>query len=575
MSHYNLLDESWIKVIHKDTGETHTLSLIELFNQAGQYTDLAGESAIQDFSVFRLLLATLHTVFSRFDSKGEPYLNLEMGDRYTQLSEIDEDDQEEYEDDLRQTWVDLWESKQFPGILNDYLEAWRDSFYLLSDSKPFFQVTEAALNSVETVKGAKPTVKEYKNIRGDMYESSNKDRILADITGTEDVKNAVNLDELTRWVLTYQGYSNTADKSTMYKEDTTGNVKSGTYGWLYSIGGVYLKGDTLFDTLMLNLVLVHPEEQYRFNIQKPYWEYSELEWLQKLSSGNNPDNLAELYTYWGRLIYIESTLREGDILGTDGKTMRVIKALKLDNIDYFLEPMTVYQYDKKEESYRPRQYKHSEKFWQHMGRVYLGVESGRKPGIIDYYHTLPEDLGLGTLTVQSVGAINDGNATSWSIKDIYNQSIIIKEGISRDIDDEGWIVRINDEVGIISKLIGFNYGLYVKKLYLIRGFGDKNLKNQIEPKQERVYQIVDEYFQEWIYSIQNEDSKDSKVQEWRETLKRILYKVVQEDLKPLRSQDYRMVEVKKSGRKGDTEEVNIATLVNLFLATVNRTLGGS
>ena len=67
---FNLLDEPWIKVMKRD-GTIDEVSILTVFEQAHLYTDLAGELATQNVAVLRLLLAVLHTVFSRVDEHGE------------------------------------------------------------------------------------------------------------------------------------------------------------------------------------------------------------------------------------------------------------------------------------------------------------------------------------------------------------------------------------------------------------------------------------------------------------------------------------------------------------------------
>ena len=71
MPRYNLLDEKWIQVASKDAVEK--ISIKELFAGAAKYKELAGDMKTQDFAVMRVMLAILHTVFSRFDSKGYKY----------------------------------------------------------------------------------------------------------------------------------------------------------------------------------------------------------------------------------------------------------------------------------------------------------------------------------------------------------------------------------------------------------------------------------------------------------------------------------------------------------------------
>lgn len=67
---FNLLDEPWIRVIDGDCN-VHEVSLVGLFEQTHNYKDLCGELPTQDFAMLRLLLAVLHTVFSRYDEDGD------------------------------------------------------------------------------------------------------------------------------------------------------------------------------------------------------------------------------------------------------------------------------------------------------------------------------------------------------------------------------------------------------------------------------------------------------------------------------------------------------------------------
>lgn len=139
MSRFNLLDEPWLSVVVDDKGSTKEVSLLDLFINAHQYKDLAGDTKTQDFAVLRVLLAVLHTVFSRFDADGNPYDYLEIDERFRQIEEVEEDDIDKYEEDLYDTWTNLWEQGKFPEIISQYLEKWRDRFYLFDDDYPFFK----------------------------------------------------------------------------------------------------------------------------------------------------------------------------------------------------------------------------------------------------------------------------------------------------------------------------------------------------------------------------------------------------------------------------------------------------
>lgn len=61
---FNLLDEPWIRVMMADC-TIQEVSLTQALTHAHTFTALAGELPTQDVAILRLLLAVLHTVFSR------------------------------------------------------------------------------------------------------------------------------------------------------------------------------------------------------------------------------------------------------------------------------------------------------------------------------------------------------------------------------------------------------------------------------------------------------------------------------------------------------------------------------
>ena len=163
MSRFNLLDEPWISVVYDEKGTTKEVSLQELFINAHQYKDLAGDTKTQDFAVLRVLLAVLHTVFSRFDADGNVYEYLAVDERFKQIEPVEESNIADYQDDLYDTWIALWESGKFPDIVNHYLEKWRDRFYLFDEEYPFFQVRKEDI-AADRISKAKASSISGKNI---------------------------------------------------------------------------------------------------------------------------------------------------------------------------------------------------------------------------------------------------------------------------------------------------------------------------------------------------------------------------------------------------------------------------
>ena len=151
MSKFNLLDEPWIAVIDHQ-GITRELSLLDFFAQAHLYRDFAGDTKTQDFAVMRMLLAVLHTVFSRFDATGKPYPYLRLDERYKPSQPVEPSNKDDYEECLYYTWLDLYKSGKFPAIISQYLEKWRDRFYLFDEQYPFFRLNNQISSPVNLIK---------------------------------------------------------------------------------------------------------------------------------------------------------------------------------------------------------------------------------------------------------------------------------------------------------------------------------------------------------------------------------------------------------------------------------------
>lgn len=129
---FNLIDEPWIKVVLPD-GHVEEKTIRDIICKAHQFRGLAGEMAAQDIAILRLLVAIVHTVFSRVDETGLP----------SQVAEVQE---------CISRFKSLWELGKFPGRpVEDYLNQWRDRFWLFHPDRPFYQVPRAAIGTRNTV----------------------------------------------------------------------------------------------------------------------------------------------------------------------------------------------------------------------------------------------------------------------------------------------------------------------------------------------------------------------------------------------------------------------------------------
>lgn len=232
---FNLIDEPWIAVINKESGDNLLLSLRDVFEKAPTLSQLAGDSKTQDFAVLRLLLAILQTVYSRMDASGQAYDQVDLTERYQQIKDVDEFDEDDYVQSLEETWQLIWEEGEFSEAVNDYLEAWYDRFYLFDDQYPFFQVTQADI-AEDKISKSKASSIQAKNINRTISESGNKIALFSPSYGEN--KELLWADQVARWLLTFQGYSGLSDKVIFGKEKYKASK-----GWLFDIGGLYLGGE--------------------------------------------------------------------------------------------------------------------------------------------------------------------------------------------------------------------------------------------------------------------------------------------------------------------------------------------
>lgn len=529
MGRYNLLDEDWIPVLIDESGESKKVSLIDLFENSHKYISLACDTKTQEFAVFRFLLAITQTVFSRFNYLGQAYDFIELDDRYKQIENVDEDNAEEYEEVLIETWQKLYEKGSFPDIVIDYLEKWRDRFYLFDDEYPFYQVCEDEISIEYTNKN--PGRISGKNINRRISESNNKLALFSPKNEIDNNKEMLKYDEIVRWLLTFQGYTGLSDK-TIFGEEKYKASK----GWLFDIGGVYLSDNNLFVTLLINTILFD-DRNYFLNKQKPCWEYTSKEIINKKLNNTRPDNLAELYTDWSRAVNIDSEINEENPF-----FMSVVKLPEIEHVELFLEPMTIWKKNNTGESkdrYTPRKHPINQSIWRSFGNIVLPDEKRDiTPGVIKWYKNMISRYINHSITINTVSMQDDGNATSWVPVNEIIDTLNVNQILIIDDVDGGWVERITNTIDLTKKVVSLTFRRFLADISLIRNYESASF---VDKNVEELYFLIDAPFREWISSIDFDDSKDEKVIYWKKELKLIVEKKTEEIISQATSRDYRGV----------------------------------
>jgi len=540
---FNLVTGPWIKVLDRNTNLEKTVSLLELFDNAQQYRQLTGDMRSQDLAVLRLLLAILTTVYSRFDASGDMYDWLVVKELATNRLGVNQElfDEDDIEDDLLETWQDLYQSGKFSEIVGAYLKEYQARFDFFGD-RPFYQVTsqnyDALVPEGKRIATGKGQVA-VKQLNRRISESGNKPAIFAPKSGR--FKNEMALDELVRWVVTYQNFTGVTDKTKILTDEKFSN--SG--GWLYRISPVFVEGKSLFETLMLNLVLVDAgNDATNYAVQKPVWEYASIqEYIDERKKMEVPDNLAELYTTWTRLLHIEWDNNDDPTIFSAGVPM-----FEADNA--FIEPMTTWRFDKKTNNYRPALKSLRSlgiSMWRNFGQ-YVKVNQAddiHEPGIVVWLRLLKdkEKIAYGKpLLLNSVGLIGDGNATSQLPAFEFADDMRMQADVLFDPEiQENWPTRIEDVIST-TQAIGTDYYHFVSDIGKIRNVEVRQFAGKMSAK---FYDRLNEPFKAWLQDLTGHDDREAKIKLWKQELSRILMMAVDEVMQSSSSRDITGIPDKK------------------------------
>ncbi|MFL0503360.1 type I-E CRISPR-associated protein Cse1/CasA [Kocuria rhizophila] len=300
---FNLLREPWVKVRHLD-GAVSEVGLLELYERAEDFTDLAGESPTQDQAVFRVLEAILvralrdHAFFAPHS-------------------------------DVVATWQTVQGAPELGELVNAYLLKHEPRFDLFDPVAPFFQVAD-----LRTAKGEHPDASVLIPDVGPGLFS----------TSTAEAGSRLPTAVAARWLVCAQAYDPSGIKSGAVGDP---RVKGGRgypigTGWAGAIGSVQLLGPTLRDTLVLNLpveAVVADHEVVEADL--PPWEREPGGAAPRSEEEVLPCGVVDVMTWQQRRIRLFPS--------PDGKHVQgalICNGDKLQRANNFVDPTTGYRYSK-------------------------------------------------------------------------------------------------------------------------------------------------------------------------------------------------------------------------------------
>lgn len=496
---FNLLDEPWI-IVKTKTNETKTWSILELFEHAHEAQELAGELPTQDIAIMRLLLAIMHGAFVT--------------------------DEIETADDAIDLWTSMWEEKQFRfDEIKAYLETYHDRFWLFHPTQPFYQSAHIKQNmdSYKEAKGKKvsPEIK-WKTVArlvGDLFQSDNKARLFPMRTGKE--QEYLTYAEAARWLLHLNGFDDNSAKTPVPKGP----------GYLAQLGLLYAKGRNLFETLMLNFVLVDDRDEVFADgdeDSKAYWEKPIYETIEQEIS--QPRAQKDLLTMQSRRIFLR-------------REQGVVTGYLLTMGDYFAkdasllnETMTVWSEDKIR-GFLPKEHQLKCQIWRDFSSL-LGMNvdtKSKQPGVIHWLQLLDDEIEeIKPLHICITGTKYKWQSPAWQFVDYIQDSLAINASLL-DKMNEVWIQEIVKLLVRTENAVR-SFGNFATNLAEVSG--DSLQENSLKKKQEirkaaeeEGYYHLDQVFRRWLRCIApDKDELEKRTAEWLSIAKKTLLQLAQEEL---------------------------------------------
>lgn len=381
---FNLLTEKWIPVITLDTGQREEVSLQDVFRRAHHFKEVYDSSPVITISLYRLLLAILYRSY-----------------RFSEM-------------EFNEKWLSLWQSQCFDDKpIADYLNRFANHFYLFHHEFPFFQIAGCE-------------VVEKKTVNKQEIHVPNPDSILRLITEAPDgggptlfdhrmytEPQHVTLAETARLLVAAQGFGTSASQTGRVRFSESGvpiNPSGRMMGICLNGATVWLEGDTLFETLMLNFSDYESPDD-----DMPPWECKDA--VQQMQSSwrtpRVPKGRVQRFTWQGRALRLllpevhSENLVVSEVYYTQGdKYMQMID-----------DPMKVVITTDKDSYVRMNREKAS---WRdaHSLLSLQHRQSGRPAAAIRFvsdligYGDIPETLKHRRFTLHVAGLVNDPQAVA-------------------------------------------------------------------------------------------------------------------------------------------------------------------
>lgn len=479
---FSLLDEAWIPALD-NRGRCRDLSLREMFDQAGEVRMIACELPTQTFAILRLALAILHRATDGPSDEA--------------------------------AWLALWRDRRLPAAdISDYLGEFRDRFDLLHPEQPFYQVADLRASN-DGPYGLERLIADVPN--GLQFLTTRAGAGMASITPAE----------AARWLVHCQAYDPSGIKTgavgdARVKSGKGYPIGAGSLGWL---GGVYLEGATLLETLLLNLVPVAPAWQRADERDAPVWERAPQSSAEESDTTRGPFGLLSLYTWQSRRVRLF-----GDAIAITGAM--VSNGDRLDWQDrQLLEPMSVWGRSAPREReqkvipvYLPRPHDHGRALWRGLQTL---LPAPPQPGAEPPQRLSPMVLQrLARLTVTEV-VEPDFRVRTRAVSISYGaKQAVIDEVFSDALTMNVLLLVDQSELRVTAIDAAADAETAVNVLRrladnLARAAGSRDQDSgEAERAAERAYAVLDHAFRNWLAGLGPDSEPATERAAWQRLVRR-------------------------------------------------------
>mgnify|MGYP000844415678 FL=1 len=495
---YNLLDEPWVPVRLLD-GTITEVGLLELLQRSTDIADLACELPTQNISIQRLVLAVAYRVATPLDAE---------------------------------EWLEQLEEGAPIEQMIEYLEKWRERFYLFGGQYPFMQVADLRTPK-DTVSGLEKLIADVPN--GEQFFTTRNGKALECISAAE----------AARWVVHTQAYDPSGIRSGAVGDPEVKGGKGYPIGpaWCGHLGLVWLKGKNFNETLLLNLVPADAGDLKGVPVTTEWdwctWEVSTPETsargnYSRLDPKGTPRDLSipKLLTWHSRRIKLI-----GDSNGVTSVVLAQGDKLAPQQMQRY-EPQSLWRYslpqsrNHKQDVYMPSKFKAGRALWRDLPgtlpvcEMITGADKQPKREFLQSavlsFHAelkssmLAEDYPT-QMQIQAVGVTYGPQEAT--VDDIYADELTLsvammraeREDLAAEVDRQ---VRLTEQVAVRVGMLGANLARAAGES------GDGAGDGARDRAKEQFFSRIDDPFRAWLAQVDGRLNAREVGQIWASELRR-------------------------------------------------------